>query len=145
MVLTNKDFLKEIQFHFNYTDEEFEEFINNPRNQDVLSKAPELSNKTIIIEVIDAKGCNSQHKTGDKFYIDGAGNLLTKLCPKKICVYALGQIDRLVYAAHELIYAGIDPNDMRFKRVSCLDIGLKCGGWGNVLMEFKLVERGSMT
>ncbi len=144
MVLTNEDFLNEIKVHFNYTDEEFKEFINNSRNQDVLSKVTELLNKTIVIEVIEAKGCNSQHKKGDKLYLDGSGNLLTKLCPKKICVYALGQIDRLVYAAHELIYAGIDPNEMRFKRVSCLDIGLECGGWGNVLMEFSMVERGSL-
>ncbi|WP_455464990.1 hypothetical protein [Candidatus Hodarchaeum mangrovi] len=144
MALTNKDFLNEIKVHFNYTDEEFKEFINNSRNQDVLSKVTELLNKTMVIEVIEAKGCNSQHKKGDKLYLDGSGNLLTKLCPKKICVYALGQIDRLVYAAHELIYAGIDPNEMRFKRVSCLDIGLECGGWGNVLMEFSMVERGNL-
>lgn len=144
MALTNKDFLNEIKVHFNYTDEELKEFINNSRNQDVLSKVTELLNKTMVIKVIEAKGCNSQHKKGDKFYLDGSGNLLTKLCPKKICVYALGQIDRLVYAAHELIYAGIDPNEMRFKRVSCLDIGLECGGWGNILMEFCMVERGNL-
>ncbi|MHA2074075.1 MAG: hypothetical protein ACXACU_00315 [Candidatus Hodarchaeales archaeon] len=144
MDLTNKDALKNIQEHFKYSDEEFKEFISNPRNQDIFSKVPDLLNKTIIIEVLEAKGCNSRHEKGDKIYFDGAGNLLTKLCPKKICIFALGQMDKLIYAAQELFYAGTDPNEMRFKRVSCIDIGLKCGGWGNVLMEFNMVDRESL-
>lgn len=144
MDLTNKDALKDIQEHFKYSDEEFKDFISNPRNQDIFSRVPELLNKTLIIEVLEAKGCNSEHKKGDKFYFDGAGNLLTKLCPKKICIYALGQIDHLIYTAQELFYAGIDPNEMHFKRASCIDIGLKCGGWGNVLMEFRMVDRESL-
>jgi len=37
--------------------------------------------KLNITRVVDSKGCNSQHKVGDKFYFDGAGNLLTKLSP----------------------------------------------------------------
>ncbi len=143
MDLANKNVLKNIQDHFNYSDEEFEEFINNPRNQDIFSRVPELLNKTMILEVLEATGCNSQHKKGDKFYFDGSGNLLTKYSPKKICVYALAQIEHLIYTAQELFYAGVDPNEMRFKRATCIDIGLKCGGWGNVLMEFRMVNRDS--
>ena len=144
MDLANKDVLKNIQNHFNYSDEEFEEFINNPRNQDIFSRVPELLNKTMIVEVLEATGCNSKHKKGDKFYFDGSGNLLTKYGPKKICVYALAQIEHLIYTAQELFYAGVDPNEMRFKRAKCIDIGLKCGGWGNVLMEFRMVDRDSL-
>lgn len=59
------------QKHLGYTDEEMKKFRENPRNEDVLSKAPALMNKTIIAEVVDSHGCNSQHKVGDKFYFDG--------------------------------------------------------------------------
>jgi hypothetical protein len=56
-----------------YTDEEMKKFRENPRNKDIISKVPELNDKTIIAEVIDSHGCNSQHHIGDKFYFDGAG------------------------------------------------------------------------
>ena len=40
-------------------------------------KAPallKLTQKTIIIEVVESHGCSSLHKVGDKFYFDGPGN-----------------------------------------------------------------------
>jgi hypothetical protein len=42
---------------------------------------------------------------------------------------------------HELFYAGIDPNEIRFKRTGCGDIGLKCGGWGKIIMEIRMMPR----
>jgi len=130
-----------IQKHFDYTDDEMKLFMEYPRNEDVLSKAPELMNKTIILEVVDSHGCNSQHKTGDKFYFDGAGNLITKLSPKRICIYALSSVANLIFASNELLYAGADPNEMRFKRTGCFDVGVKCGGWGHIVMEIKVEDR----
>ena len=127
--------------HFGYNDKELKTFIENPRNQDVLSKGPALMKKTIVVEVIESHGCNSQHKVGDRFYFDGAGNLITKLCPKRICIYALSPMDKVIFASNELFYAGIDPNEMRFKRFRCFDVGLKCGGWGNIVMEIRVIDR----
>ncbi len=132
---------KGIQGHFGYSDKEMELFVNNPRNLDVMSKAPELMSKTIIIKVIEAHGCNSGHKAGDRFVFDGAGNLITKLNPKKVCLFALSALLPLVNAANELIYAGVDPNGMRFKRTGCFDTGIHCGGWGHILMEIQVEER----
>jgi len=132
---------KMIQERLGYTDEEMEVFRQNPRNEDVLSKAPALMNKTIIIEVVESHGCNSEHKPGDKFYFDGAGNLITKLCPKRICIYALSAAANLIFASNELFYAGVDPNEMRFKRTGCFDVGVRCGGWGHIVMELKVEDR----
>jgi len=124
-----------------YTDEEIKTFKADPRNEDVLSKAPALLNKTIIIEVVESHGCNSQHKVGDKFYFDGAGNLLTKQCPKKVCIYALSSATSMIFASNEMFYAGIDPNEMRFNRAGCFDVGLQCGGWGRIVLELKMLDR----
>ena len=129
------------QKQLGYNDDEMKLFKENPRNEDVLSKADVLRDKTIIAEVVDSHGCASQHKVGDKFYFDGAGNLLTKLCPKRICIYALGSLQQRIFAANELLYAGIDPNEMRFKRNGCFDVGVKCGGWGHIVMELRVEER----
>ena len=127
--------------HLGYTDEEMAVFRDNPRNADVLSKSLTLMGKTIIVEVVESHGCNSQHKVGDQFTFDGAGNLLTKLCPKKVCVYALNTASGLIFTANELLYAGVDPNEMRFKRAGCFDVGVQCGGWGRIVLELSVKDR----
>ncbi len=137
----NEETWKFYQKHLGYNDEEMKKFRQNPRNADVISKAPALMNKTIVIEVVEAHGCNSRHKAGDKFYFDGSGNLLTKLCPSRICFGAMSAMSPLISMAHELFYAGVDPNEMRFKRVGCVDIGIQCGGWGRVIMDIHVEDR----
>jgi len=127
--------------HLSYNDEEMKKFRENPRNVDVLAKAPELLNKTIVVEVVESKGCNSQHKVGDKFIFDGVGNLLTKKNPKRICIYALAPLAQAIFAINELIYAGVDPKEIRFKRAGCFDVGIDCGGWGHIVMEVRIEKR----
>ena len=130
-----------IQKRLGYTDEEMKAFRKNPRNENVLFKAPALMKKTIVVEVVESQGCNSQHKVGEKFYFDGAGNLITKLCPKRICIYALSSASKLIFASNELFYAGVDPNEMLFKRAGCFDVGVQCGGWGHIVMEIRVEDR----
>ena len=127
--------------HLGYTDEEMKIFRENPRNEDVLSKAPDLLKKTIVLTVVDSHGCNSQHRVGDKFLFDGAGNLLTKRCPKKVCIYALSAATSMIFASNELVYAGVDPNELRFKRAACFDVGVRCGGWGRIVLELSVQDR----
>ena len=137
----NEETWKFMQQHLGYTDEELALFRSNPKNADIMSKAPALMNKTIIAEVVASHGCASQHKVGDRFYFDGAGNLLTKLNPKRICVHALSVLSGPVVVVNELFYAGVDPNDMRLNRVGCFDVGVQCGGWGHIAMEVKVEDR----
>ena len=134
-----------VQQHLGYNDEEMKQFRENPRNEDVLIKSPGLMNKTIVIKVVKSKGCNSQHRVGDKFYFDGAGNLLTNLCPKRICIYALSSVTQLIFASNELFCAGIEPNEMRFRRAGCFDVGVQCGGWGHIVMELGVEDRDKLS
>ena len=132
---------KVVKERLGYTDEEMKIFRENPRNDDVLSKVPALLNKTLVLTVVESHGCNSQHKIGDRILFDGAGNLLSKHSPEKICVYALNAAVPLIYAANELFYAGINPNQMRFRRSACIDVGVQCGGWGRVVFELSVQDR----
>jgi uncharacterized repeat protein (TIGR04076 family) len=103
-----------VQKHLGYSDEEMKIFLASPRNADVLSKTALMLNKTIVAEVIEAHGCDSGHKAGDKFYFDGRGvSLLTKLGPSRVCIFALHSIALAMPALAELMYAGVDPNNMR--------------------------------
>ena len=142
---TDEGTWKTFQQRLGYNDEEMRKFRENPRNTDVLAKAPALMNKTIVATVVDSHGCNSQHKIGDKLYFDGAGNLLTNLSPKKICIYALSSIAGLIFTSNELSYAGIDPNEMRFRRAGCFDVGVQCGGWGHIVLELSVEDRDKLS
>ena len=130
-----------MQEHLGYSDEEMAIFRDNPKMADIVAKAPELMQKTIVVEVIESHGCNSRHHVGDKFYFDGAGNLITKMNPKRICVHALSALSAPVVVANELFYAGVDPNDMRLNKVGCFDVGVRCGGWGHIAMEVTVRDR----
>jgi uncharacterized repeat protein (TIGR04076 family) len=140
MTLTN-EMWEMVRGRLGYTEEQMEIFRSDPRNADVLMKAPELMSRTIVAEVVASHGCNSGHKVGDKFVMDGAGNLISKLCPKKMCVFAVSALKPAVFAMSELVYAGADPNQLRFKRTTCFDVGVECGGWGQIVMEVRMEER----
>jgi uncharacterized repeat protein (TIGR04076 family) len=129
------------QQHLGYSDEEMALFRTNPRNAEVVAKAPELMRKTIVAEVREAHGCNSQHRVGDRFIFDGAGNLLTGKSPRRICIYALQALVGPILATNELVYAEVDPNSLRLRHVGCMDVGLRCGGWGHVAMEVRVEDR----
>ncbi len=137
----DEEFKNNLKKHLDYSDEDLKVFMENPSNIELLSNAPKVLNKTIVIEVVESHGCNSQHKVSDKLYFDGVGNLLTKLSPKKICSSALSAVEKLIFAASQLLYADVDPNKMLIKRVGCSDIGLKCGGWGKIVMELRVQDR----
>jgi len=130
-----------VRQHFAYTDEEMTMFLEAPRNLDVLSKAALFASKTIVFTVVDAHGCNSRHKAGDRICFDGAGNLLAKQSPNRICIYALNACANQIFTAGELIMAGIDPNEMRFRHTGCFDVGVRCGGWGRIVMECRIEDR----
>jgi uncharacterized repeat protein (TIGR04076 family) len=126
----SKEALNTIKKNLGYTEEEMKIFMENKKNIEILKKAPNLINKTLVIEVIESHGCNGQHVVGDKFYFDGFGNLITKLSPKRICISALAAMDKLIFGANALMFADQNPNDMLFNKAGCSDVGLKCGGWG---------------
>jgi uncharacterized repeat protein (TIGR04076 family) len=137
-----EDTWKILQKHLGYSDEEMKIFRANPRNEEVLTKTALMLNKTIVAEVVESHGCDSGHKAGDKFYFDGRGvSLLTKLGPSRVCIFALHSVALAMPALAELIYAGIDPNQMRFNRFGCVDVGVRCGGWGHIVIEVRVEER----
>jgi uncharacterized repeat protein (TIGR04076 family) len=127
--------------HLGYSKEELALFKANPRNEAVLDRGRELQNKRIVIEVVESHGCNSRHRVGDTFIFDGAGNLLTRDSPEKICVFALQAATGLIFAASELFHAGVNPNEMKFRRSGCFDVGIQCGGWGKVVVELSMTDK----
>ena len=141
MAETDERLLKIIKKRFGYNDEDISSFKMNPRNIELIQRNKEFSDIYFILEVVESKGCNSNHKVGDRFYFDFAGNILTELCPPKICGYSLNSAMMMIFTANEMLYAGIDPNEIRFKRASCFDVGIECGGWGRIVLELKVEKK----
>lgn len=127
-----------MQKRLGYSDAEMETFKADPRNAGVIRQGAALAEKRIVLEVVASHGCNSRHQVGDRFVFDAFGNLLTKQSPDKVCAYSLNAALMLVFAANEMLFAGVDPNQMRFKRAGCFDVGLACGGWGRIVLELRV-------
>ena len=105
-----------------------------------LSKA--APNFSIQAEIVSSKHCNSGHKVGQTFTMDVDGNFITKLCPKRMCVYLISQFIVPVALINERLNAGLEPNDFHFMRyVRCPDAGVECMGYGSVMAKIEVVPR----
>jgi uncharacterized repeat protein (TIGR04076 family) len=105
-----------------------------------LSQAASLY--SIEATVVHAKHCNSGHTVGQKIILDVDGNLISKLCPKRMCVYLISQLTIPVALINERLSEGLEPNDFHFMRyVRCPDSGIECYGYGEVMMKVNVVPR----
>jgi uncharacterized repeat protein (TIGR04076 family) len=97
---------------------------------------------SIAATVVQAHHCNSGYQVGEQFILDVDGNFITKLCPPKLCVYAISQLVVPVALINERLSEGLDPNQFHFMhQVRCLDVGVECAGYGEVRFEVKVVPR----
>jgi len=130
-----------MQQRLGYSDEEMERFRDDPRNSHVLRTGFEMAQKTIVFEVVRSKGCNALHEVGQRFFFTADGQMLTRMNPERVCAFLMPNMTTAIFAIGEMMYAGVDPNEMRFCRSGCFDVGLDCGGWGNVVLEAKVLDR----
>lgn len=126
-----------------YTDAEMEKFMeggHRVRQVNRLSAAAPLH--SIEAEVVESRNCNSGHGKGQKFVMDVDGNLITTLCPKKMCVYLVSQLTIPIALINERLSEGLEPNDFHFMRnVHCPDAGVDCMGYGKVTVQVRVVPR----
>jgi uncharacterized repeat protein (TIGR04076 family) len=126
-----------------YTPEEMELFQEgDPRLRQIERLAKAAPKYSIVAEVVQAENCNSGYQIGDKFVLDVDGNFIAKLCPPRLCVYALSQFVVPVALINERLGEDLDPNQFHFmKFVQCPDAGVECAGYGRVRFEIKAVPR----
>jgi len=124
-----------------YSDEEMAQFRQgDPRLRLIERLAQVAARYSIVAEVVKSCNCNSGYRVGDRFVLDVAGNFLPELCPKRLCVYLLSQLTVPVALINERLSEGLDPNLFHFMpQVRCPDVGVECGGYGEVRLEIKVV------
>ena len=135
--------IKKFSRRLNYSDSEmmlFEEGGHRIRHVRRLAKAAALY--SIQAEVVKSRHCNSGHEIGQKITLDVDGNFITKLCPKRMCVYLISQLTLPVAMINERLSEDLEPNDFHFMRyVKCPDAGVECLGYGEVTMKVNVIPR----
>lgn len=134
---------KGIQQHLGLTDEEFAEWRKDPKRRRYapLMGAPEIQNKTLVIEVVDSHGCMAGMKVGDKLYFTQACGRYDAKRSSPWCSYALTHLMGITNSFHVLYFAGKDPNSTYWDHFSCADCGSKYG-WGQVIMKSYVIDEG---
>ena len=126
-----------------YTQAEIEKFLEGGHRIRQVSHLSQVATEySIQAEVIQANNCNSGHTVGQIFTLDVDGSFITKLCPKRMCVYLLSQLTIPVALINERLSEGLEPNDFHFmRRLRCPDTGVNCFGYGEVMLDIKVVPR----
>ena len=97
---------------------------------------------SIEAEAMESRNCNSGHVKGQTIVMDVDGNLVTTLCPKRLCVYLVSQLTIPVALINERPSEGLEPDDFHFMRyVQCPDAGVDCMGYGRVMAQVRIVPR----
>ncbi len=118
----------------------------DPRLRQIERLSRAAARYSIQAEVVRAKNCNSGYRVGDKFILDVDGNFVTKLCPSRLCVYAMSQLAIPVALINERLSEELDPQQFHFMHhVRCLDVGVESCGYGEIMMQVKVVPRKKVT
>jgi uncharacterized repeat protein (TIGR04076 family) len=135
--------LKRFAAKVGYTEADLKQFqAGDPRLRQMERLGRAAARYSIAALVVKARHCNSGYQAGDKFILDVDGNFITKFCPSRLCVYAVSQLVVPVALINERLSEGLDPNQFHFMhQVRCLDVGVACGGYGEVRFEVKVVPR----
>jgi uncharacterized repeat protein (TIGR04076 family) len=140
------ELIKKYAERVGYSDDEvalFQEKGHRTRQVKRLAKAARLY--SIEATIVKSRHCNSGHHTGQKIILDADGNLISKYCPKKMCVYLVSQLTIPVALINERLNQDLEPGDFHFMRyVQCPDVGVECLGYGNVMMKINVVPRATV-
>lgn len=138
-----EEIIKKYGQRVGYSESEMDSFHKGGHRIRQVKRLSQAASKySILAEVVDAKHCNSAHTVGQTFILDVDGNFITKLCPKRMCVYLVSQLAIPVALINERLSESLEPNDFHFMRyVKCPDAGVECYGYGEVMLKVKVVPR----
>lgn len=117
-----------------YTEEELAEFRSNPLREFVMQHADRLDAWTITAEVVASHGCAAGHQVGDRFSFSPHGTYLAAQGPERPCLQVFVAVAPAVAVMQERIISGLSPEPYLFNHVGCVDVGLACGGWGQIAL-----------
>ena len=138
-----EEIIKQFARRVGYSQQEIDTFAEGGhRIRQVKRLSRAAAKYSIVAEVVAARHCNSGHEVGQKLTLDVDGNFIGRLCPRKMCVYLISQLAIPVALINERLSEALDPNQFHFMRyVRCLDVGVECFGYGEVMLKVGLAPR----
>ena len=121
---------------YGYSDEEMEKL--NVGQAKLVAEIGDVLNYRLIAEVVKSENCIAGHNVGDRFVMNGAGQLLPKECTNKdlLCMFAVGKLTHAAAIVFDRIMSGSDPTSGSvFEVMRCEDVGVENGGWGEIVMK----------
>ena len=123
-----------------YTDEELAVFRSFPQNLKAIEASPLMANYEVVFEVIESANCIAEYKVGDTFRVDPFGFLIKDQCPPKLCTGAIFAFKPLIGYAWQAFFDG--STQIFHNTIKCPDVGVHCGGTGEISMRAHAVPRG---
>jgi len=101
----------------------------------VIKSTPRRWQYRMVAEVIEAKNCVGGAKKGDKYVFNASGFLLPDECTvPRLCLWALAPMLPFILIIYDRLAEGLDdPSPKGWDNVHCADVGVECGGFGQVL------------
>ncbi len=121
---------------YGYSDTQMKKL--NKSQAKLVAEIGDVLDYRLIAEVVKSENCISGHKVGDKFVMNGAGQLLPKECTNKdtLCIFALAKLNQAAAIYFDRIMSGNDPlSGSIFEVLRCEDVGMENGGWGEIVMK----------
>jgi uncharacterized repeat protein (TIGR04076 family) len=133
--MSEKDYLSvperaRIKALVGWTDEQIDSL--SPKMLKFLKSAKTQEHK-MIAEVIRSENCSFKLKKGDKLVFGSAGILLPDESTASLCLWAIAPLLPFNYMIYDRLYEKLDPNGVFPDHVRCTDVGVACGGFGEVL------------
>lgn len=126
---------------FDLTDEQIDKYIlaSPERLKSFLNLGTRIFDYKMIAKVIKSRNCASKLKPGDRYVFSAAGTLLPDQCTASLCLWALAPMLLFSYIVYSRLNEGLEPI-ITPNRVKCTDVGIECGGVGEVLFEMSCIK-----
>lgn len=127
---------------YGWTDEQIDKYVlTSPKMLKLFREGvPRMRKYKIIAQVVKSENCAMQLKPGDKYVFTSTGILLPEQCTAVLDLWALAPMLRFIFMVYDRLSEGLDPNDIVFDHVKCADVGIECGGAGEVLFKISCIE-----
>lgn len=138
-----KEFRNQMKEQFGWTDEQIDNYVlTSPKKLKMIKEynSGRLREYKIIAEVIKSENCAEKLKKGDKFVFTSTGRPLPEETTAPLCLWALAPVLPFTYMVWDRINEGLDPNGMVFDHFKCYDVGVECGGYGQVSLKVYCVK-----
>lgn len=122
-----------------YDDEEIKIIEGNPKQREIVEAGPILIKKKLVGTCIEAEGC-AYHKVGDRYVFNAQGGMIKDETCDTPCLFAMGTFTPFCYMAYDRAASGLDPNDMHWDHVRCLDTGCRYGGFGTAMFKMSVED-----